>query len=287
MSPTAKKLNITNHSRDSAGMVYVYPVVSRRAGGVSVGINLNPNNACNWRCIYCQVPNLKRGTAPKIDLNKLELELHTFLHELIHGDFMQQHVPIEARRINDIALSGNGEPTSAKEFDQVISLIEKVEKIFTDLPADLKLILITNGSLIHRSYVQKGLAHMSKLNGEVWFKFDRATQEGRQRINNTQMSLRQVRKNIKIAASLCPIWLQTCIFQINNEPPTDAETLAYLNFVDSLLQGGVLLQGVLLYGIARPSMQPEASQLLKISDQWLVDFSEKIKTLGLPVKINP
>jgi len=42
------QLTIHNHNRDSAGYAYVYPVVSRRAGGVSVGINLNPNNACNW-----------------------------------------------------------------------------------------------------------------------------------------------------------------------------------------------------------------------------------------------
>ncbi|MBS0311602.1 MAG: radical SAM protein, partial [Proteobacteria bacterium] len=55
------QLTSTNHDRDSAGMTYVYPVVSRRAGGVSVGINLNPNNACNWACVYCQVPNLTRG----------------------------------------------------------------------------------------------------------------------------------------------------------------------------------------------------------------------------------
>jgi hypothetical protein len=61
-------LKTEDHSRDSAGMRYVYPVVSRRAGGVSVGINLNPNNACNWRCIYCQVPGLTRGGPPPIDL---------------------------------------------------------------------------------------------------------------------------------------------------------------------------------------------------------------------------
>ena len=59
------RLTVTDHSRDSAGMTYVYPVVSRRAGGVSVGINLNPNNACNWACVYCQVPDLARGTAPE------------------------------------------------------------------------------------------------------------------------------------------------------------------------------------------------------------------------------
>lgn len=286
MPPTVKKLNITSHSRNSAGMVYVYPVVSRRAGGVSVGINLNPNNACNWRCIYCQVPGLKRGTAPKIDLIKLESELRTFLHELLHGDFMQQHVPVEARRINDIALSGNGEPTSAKEFEHVIQLIEQVKHELADLPDDLKLVLITNGSLINRAYVQAGLARMAKLNGEIWFKLDSATRDGRQYINHTQTSLRQVRENLKLAASLCHTWLQTCVFQINGEPPTEKEIHAYLEFVDSLLQQGVPLKGVLLYGIARPSMQPEALQLTKISETWMLKFSDKIKALGLATKIS-
>jgi len=107
------KLSVVDHDRASADMRYVYPVVSRRAGGISVGINLNPNNACNWRCIYCQVPELMRGTAPPIDLLLLQVELLDFMHELLHGEFMQQRVPEGMRRINDIALSGNGEPTSS------------------------------------------------------------------------------------------------------------------------------------------------------------------------------
>ena len=90
---SGEKLNIVNHDRGSAALRYVYPVVSRRAGGVSVGINLNPNNACNWRCIYCQVPDLTRGAAPPVDLALLESELRNFLDELLHGDFMQSRVP--------------------------------------------------------------------------------------------------------------------------------------------------------------------------------------------------
>src|ERR1035437_9407633 len=116
-------LDSADHSRASAGMTYVYPVVSRRAGGVSVGINLNPNNACNWRCIYCQVPNLQRGSAPVIDLNLLEAELRALLEDLLHGDFMVRRVPEEARHIEDIAFSGNGEPTSAREFPQAVDLV--------------------------------------------------------------------------------------------------------------------------------------------------------------------
>src|SRR4030065_2010263 len=96
--PDTTQLTVTDHDRDAAHRTYVYPVVSRRAGGVSIGINLNPNNACNWRCIYCQVPDLKRGSAPRIDLNKLEIELRSFLHELVDGDFMQKHLPPEDRK---------------------------------------------------------------------------------------------------------------------------------------------------------------------------------------------
>jgi len=121
-----RMLNVTNHDRNSAELRYVYPVVSRRSGSVSVGINLNANNACNWRCLYCQVPNLTRGSSPSIALDILESELRDFLNELLHGDFMKDRVPERSQRINDIALSGNGEPTSSTEFSDVISIIKRV-----------------------------------------------------------------------------------------------------------------------------------------------------------------
>lgn len=278
-------MNTTDHSRDSAGLTYVYPVISRRAGGVSIGINLNPNNACNWRCVYCQVPDLKRGSAPPIDLPKLAFELRSFLDELVHGDFMHKQVSPEARKIHDIALSGNGEPTSAKEFEQVIALIGDIIQDFDTL-RDLKLVLITNGSLVNRPSVQAGLKRMAQLNGEVWFKFDRALPEERQRINNTKISLRKIHHHLRIVTSLCPTWLQTCVFQIDGEPPSEAETHAYLKFVKSLKDEGLPLQGVLLYGIARPSLQPEASRLSQVSESWLTAYGEKIKALGLTVKIH-
>ncbi|TXI27517.1 MAG: radical SAM protein [Nitrosomonas oligotropha] len=285
MRANSKLLNTTDHSRDSAGLTYVYPVISRRAGGVSIGINLNPNNACNWRCVYCQVPDLKRGSAPRIDLNRLEIELRSFLHELTAGDYMQQHVPLEARKIHDIALSGNGEPTSAKEFEQVIELIGRAKNDFA-LPAALKIVLITNGSLIHRPAVQAGLKHMGELNGETWFKFDRASSKERQRTNNTSISLRKIQDHLRIAASLCPTWLQTCVFQLDGMPPSNEETAAYLSFLQQLTHDKIPVQGVLLYGIARPSLQPEASRLSQIDDAWLSQFGEQIKRTGYAVKIS-
>jgi wyosine [tRNA(Phe)-imidazoG37] synthetase (radical SAM superfamily) len=266
-------------------MTYVYPVVSRRAGGVSVGINLNPNNACNWACLYCQVPDLQRGTAPEIDLAQLEAELRALLGDILHGDFMQTRVPEDARRLNDIALSGNGEPTSARAFPQVIELIGRVMAEF-GLVGKIKLVLITNGSLADRPRVQDGLRKMAALNGEVWFKFDSATATGMRTINQTRIAPEKQFERLKLAAALCPTWLQTCVFALDGAPPGDAEQTAYLDAVKRIRQQQVPLQGVLLYGLARPSMQPQASRLSALPAAWLEAFAEKIRAAGLPVKVS-
>lgn len=278
-------LNVYDHDRDSAGLTYVYPVISRRAGGVSVGINLNTNNACNWRCVYCQVPDLKRGSAPEVDLDKLAGELRGFLRELLQGDFMLQRVPAEARRLNDIALSGNGEPTSAKDFDQIVGLIGNIMAEF-DLIGKIKLVLITNGSLIRRPKVKQGLRHMARLGGEVWFKLDSATADGMRRINGTRQTVQKMRENLCTAAKLCPTWLQTCVFALDGLPPADAEQDAYLSFIGGVRAEDVPLRGVLLYGLARPSMQPEAARLSALPREWMASFAAKIEARGLAVKLN-
>jgi len=289
---TGGALNVINHDRNSAALRYVYPVVSRRADGVSVGINLNPNSACNWRCIYCQVPGLTRGTAPPIDLSVLENELRDFLNELLHGDFMQSRVPEGMRRINDIALSGNGEPTSAAEFAQVIELIGRVRRETAlrlgsgqALPEAVKTVLITNGSLLHRSEVQQGLRAMAQINGEVWFKLDRASEAGMRLVNDTSTGMDKVRGNLVTAIALCPTWLQTCWFALDGEPPGKQDEEDYLDFISALLRDGHKPQGVLLYGLARPSMQAEASRLSALPAENMQAFAGRIGKL-LPVKVS-
>jgi len=280
-------LTVLDHSRDSASMRYVYPVVSRRAGGVSVGINLNTDNACNWRCIYCQVPDLKLGSAPTVDLSLLESELRAFLQELLHGHFMRDRVPVEAQRINDIAISGNGEPTSAAEFLAVVDLLVRVKNEFSDLPPALKLVLITNGSLIYRTSVQQALQVLAQHNGEVWFKLDRASEQGMIQLNNTQLKLDKVRENLAIAIACCPnTWLQTCWFAVDGVAPTAQDEADYLALLNSLSAGNLAPQGVLLYGLARESCQPEAPRLSALRETQLEQFAERIRQLGLTVKVS-
>jgi wyosine [tRNA(Phe)-imidazoG37] synthetase (radical SAM superfamily) len=280
------RLDTTHHDRDVVGMTYVYPVVSRRAGGVSVGINLNVNNACNWRCIYCQVPDLKCGGPPPIDLERLERELRRMLEAIVHGDFMAQSVPEDMRRLNDIALSGNGEPTSAPEFPEVIALIARLMAEF-GLTSRIKVVLITNGSLIHRPYVQAGLSLLQELGGEVWFKLDRATGAGLQQINNTESTPDKVLRNLATCSRLCPTWLQTCVFALDGQPPEEAEIEAYLEFLKRALADGVPLGGVLLYGLARASTQPEATRLSRLPAEWLAELATRIGRIGLNARVFP
>jgi wyosine [tRNA(Phe)-imidazoG37] synthetase (radical SAM superfamily) len=282
MTPT---LTITNHNRDIYGMTYVYPVISRRAGGVSVGINLNPNNACNWACVYCQVPNLVRGTAPDIEMPLLEKELRTLLDVILHGDFMQTQVPDGARRLNDIALSGNGEPTSSKQFLDVIDLIGRIKQEF-GLMRKVKLILITNGSLMDKTRVQAGVKRMAELDGEVWFKIDSATSSGMRRINQIRTSPDKHFERLSLSAMLCPTWIQTCLFAVDDKPPEQAELDAYLALVKRANAEKLPLKGVLLYGLARPSLQPGAEHLSALSEDWLEQFAERIRKAGLPCKVN-
>lgn len=280
-----KLLSIRNHDRDASGMTYVYPVVSRRAGGVSVGINLNPNNACNWHCAYCQVPDLKRGSAPEIDLTLLEQELATMLDDIVNGSFMAERVPKECRVLRDVAISGDGEPTSCRNFDAIVELIINVINRF-DLPSEVRLRLITNGSYVQKGEVQSGLRRMAEANGEVWIKVDSVTEEGIRRINGISASPELLFEQVKSAAGLCPTWIQTCMFAWDGSEPTPAEVDAYLDFVHHLQADSVPVEGVLLYGLARPSLQEESKHLGKLDEAWMDSMARRIELAGVQVELS-
>jgi wyosine [tRNA(Phe)-imidazoG37] synthetase (radical SAM superfamily) len=277
-------LTTDDHSRDSAGLRYVYPVVSRRAGGVSIGINLNVNNACNWACLYCQVDNLVRGGPPPLDLDLLENELATFLADALHGDFMQRQVPESARRLMDIAFSGNGEPTSASEFAAAVDRVGDVLGRF-GLLGKLVLRLITNGSLMHRPEVVLGVRRIGELGGEVWFKLDRAEAAAIAEINGVPLTPEKVAGNLAHCAALAPTWVQTCWFALDGQAPDAAARAAYCDLLAPLAGS---LAGVHLYGLARPSMQPAAPRLARLPDEELAAFAEEIhKKTGIRVLISP
>jgi wyosine [tRNA(Phe)-imidazoG37] synthetase (radical SAM superfamily) len=280
------KLSTRDHDRDSTGMTYVYGVVSRRARGVSVGVNLNPNAACNWRCVYCQVPNLRRGAGPAIDLELLRAELFSLLSDITRGNWLQDHAPEGARRLNDVAFSGNGEPTTCPDFGAALEVTADVLRRL-ELGPPLKTVLITNGSQVHRAEVQAGLTRLASMNGEIWFKLDSATTAGRARLNDASAGDQRVEDNLVTAASLCRTRLQTMALAFDGEAPDDAEQRAWIDLVRRAQARGAAIEDVLLYGLERPSLQPEAPRLSKLPTSWLEAFATRVTSdLGLPVQVH-
>ena len=277
MSVSKQYLSIHDHSRELSGLKYIYSVISRRAGGLSIGVNLNINNACNWQCIYCEIPNLTRGSPPPIELDVLEDELRFFLHEIIHGDYMEKNVAIEDRHLKDIAFSGNGEPTSAEEFPQVILIVKKILEEF-NLLHKIKIRLITNGSLMHKESVLEGIQVLAKMNGEVWFKVDAGLEESTKVINQVSIKPQQVIDRLKRCSEICPTFVQTCIFTIDNKEPNNKEIDAYIKLIDSAKKS---IKGVHLYGIARPSMQPEAYRLGRVNINVLENIADQLHNNGI------
>ena len=260
--------------------------MSRRAGGLSIGINFNPNNACNWRCIYCQVPNLQRGSAPEMDFDLLENELRFFLDQVLNGDFFTQfNVAPEQRLIKDIAISGNGEPTSLKRFDQAVNLVGEIAQQAGIIPSS-KMVLISNGSLIHQPSVQIGLKQLADFNGELWFKLDSATVTGRNLINNVVQGQQKLLENLAIASKICPTKLQTCMLRFRDKAWSNSEKQAYITCLQEIKIQRIRLQGVMLYSLARPSFQPEADELVSVGIEEMQTFAADIKALGFDVSVS-
>ncbi len=282
MSVSKQYLSIHDHSRELSGLKYIYSVISRRAGGLSIGVNLNVNNACNWQCIYCEIPNLTRGTPPPIELDVLEQELRFFLNEIIHGDYMEKNVSLEDRHLKDIAFSGNGEPTSANEFPEVISIVKKILSEF-NLLHKIKIRLITNGSLMHQTSVIKSVGMLKEMNGEVWFKVDAATEESIKTINQVNLKPHQILERLKNSANVCPTFIQTCIFTIDGKGPSKKDIDAYVELINEV-KG--IIQGVHLYGLARPSLQPQAKNLGRIDEEVLQNIAKELRSLNITTTVS-
>ena len=101
-----------------------------RAGGISIGVNLNPDKVCNFDCIYCQVDRTTQSETQFVETRELLEELEATLQLVASGDLFEhpqfQSIPAALRRLNDIAFSGDGEPTTYRNFDELMSAFARM-----------------------------------------------------------------------------------------------------------------------------------------------------------------
>jgi len=253
----------THHPRDWRRNLYVYPVLSRRSGGLSIGINLNPDKACNFDCIYCQVDRTSPGAVKDVDLDRLRVELKAMLEAVMSGEVQREpefaDVPPARAQLKDIAISGDGEPTACKVFAEAVQAAAGVKREL-DLP-EVKLVLITDAAYLARPRVQAGLKVLDANNGEIWAKLDAGTQAYYQRVNRPNVPLSTVLDAILHASRERPVVIQSLFMRVNGAGPDEAEISAFCARLKQIVGSGGRISRVQVYTIARRPAEAEVSPL--------------------------
>jgi len=277
----------TRHERTFGDFRFVYPVVSRRAGGVSIGVNLNPDKICNFDCVYCQVDRRELPGRVFVELDRLRDELHEAIRLVRQGELFSTEkfaeTPLPLRRLRDIAFSGDGEPTTFTNFEQICQLAADVRH--SEGLDDIKLVLITNASMFHRPGVQRGLAILDAHGGEIWAKLDAGTEEYFQRVARTSIPFRRILDNITEAARVRPLVIQSLFMRLHEQAPPPEEIAAYCERLKEIVQAGGRIKLVQIYSVARP---PAESFVSALSAQELEAIAAQVhSSTGLTTAVYP
>ncbi|WP_417377620.1 radical SAM protein [Gimesia sp.] len=253
----------SQHQRTYHDNKFVYPVLSRRSRGISIGINLNPDKICNFDCIYCQVDRREESETRFVGTEQLIQELDHMLKFVLSGELYQDpkfsEVPAELRRLNDIAFSGDGEPTTYRNFDQIVKDVAALKRKHS--ASDVKMVLISNASMFHRAGTQAALAIFDENQGEIWAKLDAGTEDYFKTIDRTKIRFSQVLDNLQLAAEQRPIVIQSLFMQVNQQPPSNEEIDAYCSRLTQIVQAGGKIKLVQVYTIARRTAEEYVSSL--------------------------
>ena len=253
------------HERSFESNRFVYPVLSRRSRGISLGVNLNPDKICNFDCIYCQVDRTRQSETRFVDTSALLEELDHSLQLITSGAIYDtdkfRSTPPPLRRLNDIAFSGDGEPTSYTNFDEIIGACADMKRRHE--LNDVKLVLITNASMFHRPHVERGLKLLDANSGEIWAKLESGTDAYYKLVERTPIPFRQILDNITAVARVRPLVIQSLFMRIHGEPPSPCELEAFCDRLNKITASGGKLKLVQVYTVAR---RPAESFVAPLTD---------------------
>lgn len=270
------------HQRHFLSSKFVYPVLSRRSGGISLGVNLNPDKVCNFDCIYCQVDRTSRSEVTFVEMPQLLEELSHFLQMVLSGELFTTEkfsaVPPHLRRLNDIAFSGDGEPTTYKNFDEIIAACAEVKRAAG--ASDCKMVLITNASMFHRPHVQKGLAILDANQGEIWAKLEAGTADYFRLIDRTSIPFQQILDNLLLAARVRPLVIQSLFMRVDGQAPSAEELSAFCDRLNEILASSGQIKLVQVYTVAR---RPAESFVTPLPDNEVDAIASLVTTrTGIP-----
>jgi wyosine [tRNA(Phe)-imidazoG37] synthetase (radical SAM superfamily) len=274
----------SDHSRLWEKNVWVYPVISRRAGGLSIGVNLNLDKRCSFNCVYCQVDRTIPGLFIPVDIDRIDHEIEILIAEYEKNGLTRfanfQEVNPEQRRIKDISLSGDGESTLVPEFPHVCKRLREIQERHSKY--NLKLTLITNSTQLEKPRVREGLRYLTEKNGEIWTKLDAGSEAWFQKINVTPYSLEKIQSGIELTIVDFPVCIQTLFCQIDTDVPSEQEIILYMDRVRRIYEKNPAnLREVQLYGVIRHTARP---RVFPVEKSFLEAIARKLRQI-IPVKI--
>jgi len=274
---------VKDHSRAFAEYLFVYPVISRRSRGLSIGINLNPDKICNFGCIYCEVDRRTPPRALKVDPARMRQELVEIIRLVRDGGLIRQSRFSEAAAlatdIKDIAFSGDGEPTMIPNFAECVQIVAEVKR--QEGLDRAKIVLITDAAGLDKADVKRGLEIMDANRGEIWGKLDAGTEAYFKQVNRTTIQFGRILKNLLETARVRPMVIQSLFLRVHGERMSEPELAAYCDRLNELLQAGAKIKEVHAYTVARPTPEAYAAAL---SDSDLEEIAATIRhKTGLPV----
>jgi len=249
-------------SRDFLDNRFVYAVISPRARGLSVGVNMNPDKRCNFDCVYCEVNRSQPSRESRLDVPVMIAELERTL-ELVRSGGLQQRpcyetVPPELLDLRHVTLSGDGEPTLCPNFVEAVEAVVHL-RARGRFPF-FKLVLITNASGLDRPEVVQGLS-MFTPRDEVWAKLEAGSQAYMDRVNRPDHPLKKTLANILFLARQRPVVIQSLFPSINGEAPPATEIEAYVQRLQELKKDGAQIPLVQIYSATRPTPHSECGHL--------------------------
>jgi wyosine [tRNA(Phe)-imidazoG37] synthetase (radical SAM superfamily) len=239
--------------RDFLGNRFVYVVISPRAGGLSIGLNMNPDKFCNFDCVYCEVNRDVPPVERDLDIGVMAVELEKTLF-LIHSGGIRQlaghgGLSPELLRLRHVAFSGDGEPTLCVNFAEAVQSVVHVRA--RGFPF-FKMVLITNGTWLDLSPVQEGLRYFTR-DDEIWIKLDAGTQAYMDRVNRSEVSLDKVMENTRLIGRKRPIVIQSLFPLIAGQEPPPEEIDQYIQRLRELKDSGAMISLVQIYSATRPT----------------------------------
>ncbi len=246
--------------RDFLSNRFVYAVISSRARGLALGVNVNPDKACNFNCTYCEVDRRSGLENIKLDVEVMATELRRTLMQVRQGQLLDKpaykHLPKELLTLRQVALSGDGEPSLADNFREAVEAVVRVRA----LGSFFKIVLITNGTGLDRPAVLEGLQHFTN-SDEIWVKLDGGTQSFLERVNRPDVPLEKILANILLVGRQRPVVIQSLFPALHGEEPSFDEIREYSLRLKELKAGGAQISLVQIYSAARPGNNPEWGHL--------------------------